>query len=306
MEASVFELNLMSDPLLPFRIGKSKTTRQSNIPNWHENTEFLYCLSGSGYFQYNEKMYAVGPGDMVVANSEMLHSTTTDDVMEYCCLIVDRNFCLENGIPTTKLTFQELIQDPELSALFLRIYEVYGRYRQNGQFYEVAAVRAAVLDFLYRLCRDYIVQQTRTATPQRGELVKNAVIYIRKHLSEPLTLDIIADHVGVNKHYLSRLFKQILRKTVFETVRVLRCNEAKHRLESGMSVSQAAHSCGFENLSYFTRTFKQYYNMLPSQCQKNVETAPVVSPAPKANIAVVKSIPSAAAPDDDPCACCCQ
>lgn len=269
MEGGRYELNLMADPLLPFRINRGVTTKGSNIPNWHENTEVLYCAGGSGYFQYNEKKYAVTAGDMVVVNSEMLHSPATDSSMEYCCLIIDRHFCLENGIPTTKLTFQELIRDPGLSAAFLRIFEAKERYKQSGQFYEVAAIRAAVLDFLYLLCRDYITQHTHTAVPHRGEVVKAAVIYIQKHLSEPLTLDVIADHAGINKHYLSRLFKEILGKTVFETVRALRCNEAKHRIEEGMSVSEAAHSCGFENLSYFTRTFKKYYGILPSHCGRN-------------------------------------
>ena len=266
MEDGQYELNLMSDPHLPFRITKDVTTRSSDIPNWHENTEVLYCSAGSGYFQYNEKKYAVTAGDMVVVSSEMLHDVTTDDFMEFCCLILDRNFCLESGIPTTKLTFQELIRDPDLSAAFLRIFEAKERYKQNAQFYEIAAIRAAVLDFLYLLCRDYIIQQTQSVAPHRGELVKAAVIYIKKHLADPLSLDDIAGNVGINKYYLSRLFRQILGRSVFETVRILRCNEAKHRIEEGISVSKAAHSCGFENLSHFTRTFKKCYGILPSQC----------------------------------------
>ena len=268
MADSVYELNLMDNPLLPFRIRRGTTHRSSNIPNWHENTEILFCSGGSGYFQCGENRHPVTAGDMVVANSEMLHSVATDAAMEYCCLIIDRHFCLGNGIPTTNLTFRELIRDPELNRVFLRIYETHDRYQQTGDFYEVAAIRAAVLDFLCLLCRKHILQQTRSDTPHRGEVVKTAVIYIRKHLSEQMTLDVIAEHTGVNKHYLSRLFKQVLGKTVFETVRVLRCNEARHRIEEGMSVSEAAHSCGFENLSYFTRTFKRYYGILPSHCGK--------------------------------------
>lgn len=269
MTESVYELNLMSNPLLPFRINRGTTHRSTNIPNWHENTEILCCTGGSGYFHCNGKQYPVNPGDMVVANSEMLHFVSTDDTMEYCCLIIDRNFCLDNGIPTTKLIFRELIRDREILERFLNIYAAQDRYQKTGAFYEVAAIRSAVLEFLWALCRDHIVQQTRSASPHRGEAVKTAVIYIRKHLAEPMTLDEIADHTGVNKHYLSRLFKEVLGKTIFETVRVLRCNEAKHRIEEGLSVTEAAHSCGFENLSYFTRTFKKYYGILPSHCSKN-------------------------------------
>ena len=268
MANSVYELNLMDNPLLPFRIKHENMQHRSGTLNWHENTEILYCAGGSGYFLCGENRYAVTPGDMVIANSEMLHCVIADDCIEYRCLILDCHFCLENGIPTANLTFQEFIRDPELSKVFLRIYEANDRYRETGNFYEVAAIRAAALDFLYLLCTKHILQQTRVIAPHRGELVKTAVIYIRKHLSDPLTLDAIAEHTGVNKHYLSRLFKQVLGKTVFETVRVLRCNEARHRIEEGMPVSQAAHSCGFENLSYFTRTFKKYYNMLPSHCRR--------------------------------------
>lgn len=272
MTESIYELNMMDDPLIPFLIKRGSTRRQNSIPNWHENTEILFCAGGSGYFLCGENQYAVTPGDIVVANSEMLHSAYTDDYMEFYFLNIDRHFCMENGIPTTKLTFRELIQDPEFTQVFLRIFAAHDRYAQTGNYYEVAAIRAAVLDCLHFLCKEHTLQQTRVATPHRGELVKTAMIYIRKHLSEPLTLDAIAEHTGVNKHHLSRLFKQVLGKTVFETIRVLRCNEAKHRIEEGMPVSQAAHSCGFENLSYFTRTFKKYYNMLPSHCRREEST----------------------------------
>ena len=268
MANSVYELNLMDNPRLPFRLKHERTRRPTHFPNWHENTEILYCAGGSGYILCGENRYAVTPGDMVIANSEMLHCVTTDSFIEYYCFIPDHYFCEENGIPTTNLTFREFIREPSLNQLLLRIYEANDRYNQTGNFYEIAAIRSAVLDFLYHLCAEHTLQQTRAATPHRGELVKTAAIYIRKHLSDPLTLDAIAEHTGVNKHYLSRLFKQVLGKTVFETVRVLRCNEARHRIEEGMPVSQAAHSCGFENLSYFTRTFKKYYNMLPSHCRR--------------------------------------
>ena len=40
--------------------------------------------------------------------------------------------------------------------------------------------------------------------------------------------------------------------------------EARRLIESGMAVSTAAITCGFENLSYFTRTFKKIFQQLPS------------------------------------------
>ena len=45
---------------------------------------------------------------------------------------------------------------------------------------------------------------------------------------------------------------------------LLKVVEAKRLIESGMSVSAAALSCGFENMSYFSRTYKKYTGTLPS------------------------------------------
>lgn len=269
MAESIYELNIMDQPHLPFRILRQMAEQSPPLPNWHENTEVLYCHHGSGYFQYNESCYSVVPGDMVVINSEMLHCVYTDTTMEFYCLILDRHFCTDSGIPTTTLNFQEFIRDDALSSAFLEVFSIHERYMQTGLFYEIAAIRSAYLHFLYLLCKDHLAAENNVATAHRGELVKTAVIYIKKHLSEPLTLDAIANHVGLNKHYLSRLFKQVLGRTVFETIRVLRCHEARKQILAGSSVSKAAHSCGFENLSYFTRIFKEYYNELPSHIRKS-------------------------------------
>ena len=259
-----YELNIMDNPLLPFRIRCGLESTKNLPPNWHENTEILYCASGSGFVKYNESQFAVQAGEIIVVNSEMIHSVYSDESMLYHFVIIDRNFCAANGIPTTSLYFQEIIRDPELEAALLRIFETYDYFNRESAFYEVAAIRAAVLSFLYLLCKKYIIREGVSATPNRNDMVKTAMIYIRKHLAERITLDEISEHVGVNKHYLSREFKRIIGKTIFDTILLLRCTEAKQRLMEGMTVSEAAHACGFENLSYFTRAFKKYNQALPS------------------------------------------
>ena len=264
MTKGKYELNVMDDPLLPFRIRIGIEIIKNLPPNWHENTEVLYVVSGSGFIKYNEGQFAVQAGDIVVVNSEMIHTVYSDEPMVYHFIIIDRNFCAANGIPTTNLYFQELIRDPQLEAAFLRIIETYEHFSQKNAFYQVAAIRSAVLMFLYHLCKDYIIREGSSANLHRNDMVKTAMIYIRKHLAERITLDEIAQHVGVNKHYLSREFKQIIGKTIFDTILLLRCTEAKRRLQEGMTVSEAAHACGFENLSYFTRAFKKYNQSLPS------------------------------------------
>ena len=80
-----------------------------------------------------------------------------------------------------------------------------------------------------------------------------------------VTLQEVADHVGISKYYLSREFKEFTGATIFDTLNMNRCTEARRRMEAGASVSEAALSCGYENLSYFTRVFKKHMGDLPSK-----------------------------------------
>ena len=112
------------------------------------------------------------------------------------------------------------------------------------------------------LCRDFTVQKQEDSS---NEHVKTALIYLRQHLQEPLSLDKLAEAVGISKFHLSHLFKLYTGKTVIQTMNLLRCTEAQRMIEDGISVSAAAFSSGFENLSYFTRTFKKYMGTLPSK-----------------------------------------
>ena len=136
MEASVqppvYELNLRKDPLIPFRVHRCIQATGRRPQNWHENIEFLYCISGEGFVTYNDRRIPIREGQLVVVNSEMFHSVISDTHMDYHCLTLDRHFCRESGIPTTQLYFQELIDDPqELREIAQRGYECGKKYHNK-------------------------------------------------------------------------------------------------------------------------------------------------------------------------------
>lgn len=260
-----YELNLPEDPLLPFRMGQEVGIMYSlSTVNWHENVEILYCASGEGYVRKEETCYPFKKGDIVVVNSEEVHSVHRNPSGTFRCMIIDRHFCAESGIPTTSLAFQSHIRDPQLEEAFLRIVDTYKRYIETGAFYEVVAIRALLSDFLYRLCRDYLVCKKSDSSLKRNDVLKTAVTYIREHLSEPITMDTLTQLTGLSERTLLRRFKRAYGRSVIDTILLLRCTEAKGMLAKGASVTEAAQACGFDNMSYFTRAFKRYYHLTPS------------------------------------------
>jgi AraC-like DNA-binding protein len=165
-----------------------------------------------------------------------------------------------NVIGVTELYFQASI----LQKITWDIFETY----------LVVCVIYFILTFtvtrLLRLCEKYVISESKgkTANSAAAARIKAVMTYMRSHLSEPVTLDEIAEHAGVSKYHLSREFKLSTGATIFDSLNILRCKEARHLLSSGATVSEAAHACGFENLSYFSRTFKKYTGKLPSEYAK--------------------------------------
>lgn len=79
------------------------------------------------------------------------------------------------------------------------------------------------------------------------------------------TLEDLGREIGLSKNFLCSAFKEIMGNTIFTYIHLARIKKAKGMLlETQSSIEEIAHSCGFENLSYFYRTFKKYSGGSPS------------------------------------------
>lgn len=265
MENIIYETHDMRDPLLPFIFHRSfSISRQHTLPNWHENIELLYCIQGKGYIYCNREQFSFTKGDVFVVNANSLHYVGSENNILYSCLIIDNSFFESNGLPISCLYFQNHIHNDRFTSQFEQTRQAFNTLSE-GEEYAVSDVRYAVLGLCRLLCRDYVIPPPTGLISSANTHVKNALNYIRTHIASPLSLQEIGNAVGISKYHLAREFKSYTGKTIVEMINLIRCNEAKALIESGMSVSAAARSCGFENLSYFTRTFKKHYKILPSQ-----------------------------------------
>ena len=262
-EHHIYETHNIANPLLPFiyhpdilRVGPSTRI------NWHENIEFLFCTNGEGYIQCGMETYPFLPNDLFVVNADTLHTIGSKRNVTYQCLIVDRSFFESNGIPVSSLYFQNTIHNSQVSALFCEITKAY-RCFDCTDFRSTVQIRSAVLNFILLLCRLY-TKEHPSVSPTTDTAVKEVIIYIRKHIKDTITLDVLSVHTGLSKYHLSRQFKLATGMTIIQYINLTRCTDAKHLIENGASVSTAAFSCGFENLSYFSRTYKKHLGEVPS------------------------------------------
>jgi signal transduction histidine kinase/AraC-like DNA-binding protein/ABC-type sugar transport system substrate-binding protein len=93
---------------------------------------------------------------------------------------------------------------------------------------------------------------------QTGSLVKHAVAYIHQNYRAPLTRQEIADAIGVNKDYLSRIFRRELGLSPWEYLNRYRVGRAKELLRSThTSIAAIAAEVGFPDPAYFSRVFQK-------------------------------------------------
>lgn len=254
-----YENHKLSDDRLPciFHFGNSCFT-----PHWHENIEVLYfhedCNLICDRREYNLKKH-----EIAVINSNALHAIPPKaGGGRHDCLIVDAAFLEKNGVKLSSLLFDCQIRDEEIERLFLSVAEEVSALSREDAFTE-AAVKAAILSLSVRLCRSYA--RFCEGERGRGDAVKRAIGYIKAHFDEPLTVDDIASRVNVSKYYFCREFHSETGYTVVRYINNLRCLEAQKLLREGKySVGEVAHRCGFENLSYFTRTYKTIIGCTPT------------------------------------------
>ena len=260
-----YESHMLDDKLLPFVYHIDRVTSMTvNPPNYHANIELLFCIEGSGQVICGAQKYDFTSGDIIVINSNTLHKVVSDNLVRYYCLIVDEKFCVSNGIDISKLNFDVYIADDRARDAYRAVCKAYASVEDA----KVVAIRYAVLGLLLILVRFF--SKPVDANAQRSDYntarrIKKTIEFIRSNLNSTLTLDDISDFVGISKFHLSRDFKKFTGNTIFEFINILRCQTAATLIAGGMTVSAAAGECGFENLSYFSRTYKKYIGKLPSQ-----------------------------------------
>ncbi len=104
-------------------------------------------------------------------------------------------------------------------------------------------------------------QQTKT-----DSVVEHAKKYIGEHFNKELSLEEMAKEVGISPYYLSKLFKESEGTGYIEYTTKLRMDYAKEQLGStDRSVKEICRDAGYQDPNYFSRIFKKWTGMTPTE-----------------------------------------
>ncbi|MEO1747097.1 MAG: GlxA family transcriptional regulator [Pseudomonadota bacterium] len=132
-------------------------------------------------------------------------------------------------------------------------------------------------DIVNRICEQMLTDRVRSSSdrqrlPLRARLgvqngrVLEIIELMEAHLSEPLSLLEIAEHIGISRRQIERLFRQEMARSPARYYLEVRLDRARHLLiQSSLPVVEVAIACGFISASHFSKCYRELYQKSPQQ-----------------------------------------
>ena len=240
----------------------------SDTANWHHNIEIQLCCEGSGFVILDGVTTEIGVGDIVAVNCNTIHFTGTDDYIKYHCIIIDNDFCVNSGIDCSDIQFENIFKNP---LIMNSIIETVQTYKNPDDICYKAKLQYLILKILIAI-RSY---HTKSISVSKYDIkyfkeVKDTILYIQRNYDKKITLEELSKVTYIDKYSLSKIFKEFTGITIVNYINNYRCKTALSMIQNGEQINTAARLCGFNNISFFTKTFKKYTGNLPSFYKKRL------------------------------------
>ena len=223
-----------------------------------------YIISGKGYYKVNNRTYTLVAGDtfLVYPNTEVLYYADENEPWEYAWV----GFTGSDASLILQAT-DFSVQSPVIhqTALGDRIHrQLLHIYDARGNEFEHAV---EMTGRLYTMLAMFMHGASKTSEHNTSaNYVQKGIEYISANYSYNITVEDIADYVGLSRSHLFRSFENILGQSPKEYLTDFRMRQACYLLEhSSLSITAIANSIGFDNSLYFSKTFHKFKGMAPKE-----------------------------------------
>ncbi|MDO5410098.1 MAG: AraC family transcriptional regulator [Lachnospiraceae bacterium] len=223
-----------------------------------------YIINGCGIYTKNGAVFTLNAGDcfLMYPNEESMYRADEKKPWEYSWV----GFVGADAEPIIKAAgftpeqpvLRQLQKGDSLNRQIHHIYDARGNtfassVEMSGRLYTALAclLKNAGL---------------RTAENSYNDYVTAAIDYMQSHYSYPITIQEIADYVGVSRSHLFRAFQQCLHQSPKEYLTSLRIEESCRMLDdTNLSITVIANSLGFDNSLYFSKVFRKEMGCSPTE-----------------------------------------
>lgn len=244
--------------------------------HWHPEYELIYISLGRLNLTLDKSVYKLEEGQFALIPPGTVHSGIPENCV-YECVVFDLNALARGCHAMTK----------EINGLLSRRLEappVYRFFEGEPEKYMLALVNvmrknnsntltslSAIFGLFGSLIECGLVSEADgySKIPQKLGPFENSLSFIEKNYKNHISLLDISVSAGMSPKYFGEYFKKITDKTPFEYLNEYRIERACELLcQNDNSIIDIALDCGFNDLSYFIKTFRLHKNTTPAKYRK--------------------------------------
>ncbi|MDO5765945.1 MAG: AraC family transcriptional regulator [Elusimicrobiales bacterium] len=247
--------------------------------HFHDFYEIQFYLTDAGSLMLNDTLYSLKTGDIALIRMfEPHHFIPHSGILhKRFAICLDPSFLLAACSESANLLwlFDDASPNYPLFHCPLEKFERYCRLLQNyddDSFHYGQDIhqRAVLYELLANLFND-LHYSGKTSAPNKETVfvISRLLRYINEHLTDDLTIEDLTRETNFSASYLCRIFKRCTGTTLIQYIRLKRVYLAKQLLSDGLSANNACIQAGFNNYSYFFKTFRQITGISPAEFQKD-------------------------------------
>ncbi len=268
------------DPFSTYHIENGGQSFQIPV-HWHDELEIIYVKSGFLTVNISGENYIGKPGDAFVVSPGNLHfmgsQTGTVDYFTFLFPLKYIAFRTDDMLDDKliePLNSGHLMISPEIKdTVKEQCEQLAGVYaaeidKSESKITNQIKKKIILLQFIHELWKKgFIVENDTTG---RNTVEKEMVSYIQQNYTGKILLREFGEQFHLSEKYISRYFKEHFHITLSQYVTYLRLEHAKQMLqETDISVTEVAMQSGYQNISYFIRSFKKTYGVSPLKYRKS-------------------------------------
>lgn len=267
--------DVVSDPSFEERIGCY----------WHEEVEILVITKGEALIHLGGEVCPVREDTICIIPSNHLHLLTCGlhERLDFFAIVFHMDFLCGMGNDIVQKKYLEPClsgnaacrvidpADPWERCMLQCLGSIRAAFHAREYAYELA-VRIRLLEALHLLVTNTAHDRKASEDPSdhRTVTVKAMMEYLRRNCDSDITLAQLEKEFGLSRGHICRLFRTMTNMSPFGYLNYYRIQQSLDLLEhSDDEISVVATRSGFNNISYFNRTFRKYMHMTPSEFRRS-------------------------------------